>query len=56
MDGLIDRLRVGGQRANLGGETSQELFDLLLAACSYCCTQYTGGNESCPPKKVEIAQ
>jgi hypothetical protein len=28
-----------------------ETFDLLLAGCSACCSQYTGGNETCPPKK-----
>lgn len=27
-----------------------ELFELLSAACKACCTEYTGGNQSCPPE------
>ena len=33
-------------------ERDWEGFELLAAACSYCCTQYTGGNKDCPPKPL----
>jgi hypothetical protein len=50
MDTVIERLRDKVANAPAGDRESWETFDLLAAACSYCCTQYTGGNETCPPK------
>jgi hypothetical protein len=48
MEDLILQLKTRAQQASAVGE---DLFELVLgAACSYCCTQYTGGNQSCPPK------
>jgi hypothetical protein len=50
MEDLIQQLKARAQQACSRGE---DLFALLLsAACKYCCTEYTGGNESCPPKTV----
>lgn len=51
MDTTIQRLkdRVDETRT---AERDWEGFELLAAACSYCCTQYTGGNKDCPPKPL----
>lgn len=47
MQSTIERLK---NKLSGGLEGAEEVFDLLAAACSYCCKSYTGGNESCPPK------
>lgn len=53
MQPIIDHLK---NHLSDGLEGADEVFDLLLAACSYCCTQYTGGNESCPPKTALVQE
>jgi hypothetical protein len=55
MKTVIADLRGKLQSERMGEALELEVFDLLLAACSACCTKYTGGNESCPPKATEIA-
>jgi hypothetical protein len=48
MDSTIQLLREKAARA--GDQETWDVFELLAAACSYCCTNYTGGNKDCPPK------
>jgi hypothetical protein len=50
MDRMIQRLK---EKVGDSGAAEQEAwvaFHLIAAACSYCCTNRTGGNETCPPK------
>jgi hypothetical protein len=48
MDSTIQLLRE--KAARVGDQETWDVFELLAAACSYCCTNYTGGNKDCPPK------
>jgi len=45
---LIERLKSKVRREGIEPAES-ELFQLLTAACSQCCTDAKGGNETCPP-------
>ncbi|HET8799408.1 MAG TPA: hypothetical protein VFO89_17095 [Thermoanaerobaculia bacterium] len=52
---LIERLRNKVHRQSIDPAES-ELFQLLAAACSYCCTDARGGNETCPPPPKRVAE
>lgn len=41
---LTERLKARATDLEVG-----DLFHLLLAACSQCCQDHTGGNKTCPP-------
>jgi hypothetical protein len=55
METTIQRLRdrVEATRTPL---PEGDVFDLLAAACSQCCTDYEGGNKTCPPPPKKIAE
>ena len=54
MGDLINNLRRKRQDAGLELETA-DVFDLMLLACSACCTQVDGGNKTCPPKVADAS-
>jgi hypothetical protein len=54
MGDLIYSLRRKREEAGLELETP-DVFDLLMLACSACCTQIDGGNKTCPPKIAEAS-
>lgn len=45
---MIERLKTKVRQEGITPAESG-LFQLLAAACSYCCTDSKGGNETCPP-------
>lgn len=57
MDRLIGSLKsaVEDRRLTVAEDGA---FDLLVAACSQCCTDFEGGNKDCPPppKKIMLAE
>jgi hypothetical protein len=52
MNRVIQRLKEKVEATRLSDQESWDVFELLAAACSYCCTNHTGGNETCPPVKI----
>lgn len=55
MDELVVRLRRHASARGLELTSTATMFDLMAAGCSECCTNYVGGNGTCPPppKKLE---
>jgi hypothetical protein len=47
---MIERLKERVEGSGVGDQEPWNAFELIAAACSYCCTNRTGGNETCPPK------
>jgi hypothetical protein len=53
---MIQRLKERALGTRLGDQESWDAFELIVAACSSCCTNRTGGNETCPPKQIVVEE